>query len=32
MVDELSGSSRQPTSWVRGPMERQIVSRMMQLR
>lgn len=31
MVDESSGSSGQPTSWVRGPVERQIVSQMMRL-
>lgn len=31
MVDESSGSSGTPTSWVRGAVERQIVSRMMQL-
>jgi phenylacetate-coenzyme A ligase PaaK-like adenylate-forming protein len=31
MVDESSGSSGQPTSWVRGPTERQIVSQMMRL-
>lgn len=31
MVDESSGSSGTPTSWVRGHVERQIVSRMMQL-
>ena len=30
-VDESSGSSGQPTSWVRGPVERQIVSQMMRL-
>jgi phenylacetate-CoA ligase len=31
MVDESSGSSGQPTSWVRGPVERRIVSQMMRL-
>jgi len=31
MVDESSGSSGTPTSWVRGPVERQIVSQMMRL-
>jgi phenylacetate-CoA ligase len=31
MVDESSGSSGQPTSWVRGAVERQIVSQMMRL-
>ena len=31
MVDESSGSSGQPTSWVRGPVERQVVSQMMRL-
>jgi phenylacetate-CoA ligase len=31
MVDESSGSSGQPTSWVRGPIERSIVSQMMRL-
>lgn len=31
MVDESSGSSGQPTSWVRGPTERLIVSQMMRL-
>lgn len=31
MVDESSGSSGSPTSWVRGHVERQIVSQMMQL-
>jgi phenylacetate-CoA ligase len=31
MVDESSGSSGQPTSWVRGPVERAIVSQMMRL-
>ena len=31
MVDESSGSSGVPTSWVRGPVERQIVSQMMRL-
>ncbi|SFR76490.1 phenylacetate-CoA ligase [Sphingomonas jatrophae] len=31
MVDESSGSSGTPTSWVRGATERRIVSRMMQL-
>ena len=31
MVDESSGSSGQPTSRVRGPVERQIVSQMMRL-
>ena len=31
MVDESSGSSGQPTSWVRGRTERQIVKQMMQL-
>jgi len=31
MVDESSGSSGMPTSWVRGRVERQIVSQMMQL-
>jgi phenylacetate-CoA ligase len=31
MVDESSGSSGFPTSWVRGAVERRIVSRMMQL-
>ena len=31
MVDESSGSSGTPTSWVRGATERMIVSRMMQL-
>lgn len=31
MVDESSGSSGTPTSWVRGAVERRIVSRMMQL-
>lgn len=31
MVDESSGSSGQPTSWVRGPTERLVVSQMMRL-
>jgi phenylacetate-CoA ligase len=31
MVDESSGSSGMPTSWVRGPVERSIVSQMMRL-
>lgn len=31
MVDESSGSSGQPTSWVRGAIERRIVSQMMRL-
>lgn len=31
VVDESSGSSGQPTSWVRGPMERRITSQMMRL-
>jgi len=31
MVDESSGSSGQPTSWVRGAIERTIVSQMMRL-
>ena len=31
MVDESSGSSGQPTSWVRGAIERAIVSQMMRL-
>lgn len=31
MVDESSGSSGKPTSWVRGEREREAVSRMMQL-
>lgn len=31
MVDESSGSSGQPTSWVRGYTERQIIKQMMQL-
>ncbi|WP_375398348.1 phenylacetate--CoA ligase family protein [uncultured Sphingomonas sp.] len=31
MVDESSGSSGQPTSWVRGPVERAITSQMMRL-
>lgn len=31
MVDESSGSSGTPTSWVRGSVERQIVSQMMRL-
>lgn len=31
MVDESSGSSGMPTSWVRGPVERKIVSQMMRL-
>lgn len=31
MVEESSGSSGQPTSWVRGPVERAIVSQMMRL-
>lgn len=31
MVDESSGSSGQPTSWVRGRIERRIVSQMMRL-
>jgi len=31
MADESSGSSGQPTSWVRGPMERRITSQMMRL-
>lgn len=31
MVDELSGSSGQPTSWVRGAIERRITSQMMRL-
>lgn len=31
MVDESSGSSGQPTSWVRGSIERRITSQMMRL-
>jgi phenylacetate-CoA ligase len=31
MVDESSGSSGQPTSWVRGAVERRITSQMMRL-
>jgi phenylacetate-CoA ligase len=31
MVDESSGSSGQPTSWVRGAIERRITSQMMRL-
>jgi len=31
MVDESSGSSGQPTSWVRGTIERRITSQMMRL-
>jgi phenylacetate-CoA ligase len=31
MVDESSGSSGQPTSWVRGTVERRITSQMMRL-
>ena len=31
MVDELSGSSGQPTRWVRGAIERRITSQMMRL-
>ncbi|MEQ1769132.1 MAG: hypothetical protein ABL879_04775 [Devosia sp.] len=31
MVDESSGSSGQPTSWVRGKRERMIIKQMMQL-
>jgi phenylacetate-CoA ligase len=31
MVDESSGSSGKPTSWVRGPLERQMTKQMMRL-
>jgi phenylacetate-CoA ligase len=31
MVDESSGSSGRPTSWVRGPLERSIIKQMLQL-
>src|SRR5262249_35798356 len=31
MVDESSGSSGQPTSWVRGALERQLTKQMMRL-